>query len=76
MFDPPYMHTPGGTAHVNHQNFEGYYRNNRASSASKYHEAVLDLYFAAAKEAVARFEAERRLLSSSAKTRYAPISSG
>ena len=51
VFDPPYMHTPGGTAHVNHQNFEGYYRNNKASSASKYHEAVLDLYFAAAKEA-------------------------
>jgi hypothetical protein len=20
VFDPPYMHTPGGTAHVNHQN--------------------------------------------------------
>ena len=35
VFDPPYMHTPGGTAHVNHQNFEGYYRNNKASSASK-----------------------------------------
>ncbi len=22
VFDPPYMHTPGGTAHQNHQNFE------------------------------------------------------
>ena len=22
VLDPPYMHTPGGTAHVNHQNFE------------------------------------------------------
>src|SRR5437899_1861054 len=32
VFDPPYMHTPGGTAHVNHQNYEGYYRNNVASS--------------------------------------------
>ncbi len=51
VFDPPYMHTPGGTAHVNHQNYEGYYRNNRASSEKKYHEAVLDLYFSAADEA-------------------------
>lgn len=51
VFDPPYMHTPGGTAHVNHQNYEGYYKNNRASSDKKYHEAVLDLYFAAAREA-------------------------
>jgi len=46
VFDPPYMHTPGGTAHVNHQNYEGYYGNNRAAQVSglKYHEAVLDLY--------------------------------
>jgi len=51
VFDPPYMHTPGGTAHTNHQNFEGYYRNNNAQSDKKYHEAVLDLYFTAAKEA-------------------------
>jgi hypothetical protein len=51
VFDPPYMHTPGGTAHINHQNFETYYRNNVASSEKKYHEAVLDLYFLAAKEA-------------------------
>jgi DNA modification methylase len=51
VFDPPYMHTPGGTAHVNHQNFEGYYKNNGASSDKKYHEAVLDLYFTAAREA-------------------------
>jgi hypothetical protein len=51
VFDPPYMHTPGGTAHVDHQNFEGYYKNNGASSAKKYHEAVLDLYFSAAREA-------------------------
>lgn len=51
VFDPPYMHTPGGTAHVNHQNYEGYYRNNLASSQKKYHEAVLDLYFSAAREA-------------------------
>ncbi|MCB0074011.1 MAG: hypothetical protein KDE20_21235 [Caldilineaceae bacterium] len=51
VFDPPYMHTPGGTAHVNHQNYEGYYRNNQVDSNKKYHEAVLDLYFTAAREA-------------------------
>lgn len=51
VFDPPYMHTPGGTAHVEHQNYEAYYRNNRANSDKKYHEAVLDLYFSAAREA-------------------------
>ena len=54
VFDPPYMHTPGGTAHVNHQNYEDYYRNNSAENGSgkKYHEAVLDLYFKAADEAL------------------------
>ena len=51
VFDPPYMHTPGGSAHVNHQNYEGYYKNNQASSPKKYHEAVLDLYYLAAQEA-------------------------
>lgn len=51
VFDPPYMHTPGGTAHVNHQNYEVYYKNNKADSRKKYHEAVLDLYFTAAGEA-------------------------
>jgi hypothetical protein len=53
VFDPPYMHTPGGTAHVNHQNYEGYYRNNGAGNGTtkKYHEAVLDLYFQAGHEA-------------------------
>lgn len=51
VFDPPYMHTPGGTAHVKHQNYEGYYQNNKVNSKKKYHEAVLDLYFTAAKEA-------------------------
>lgn len=52
VFDPPYMHTPGGTAHVGHQNYEGYYRNNGAGNGTekKYHEAVLDLYFKAARE--------------------------
>jgi tRNA G10 N-methylase Trm11 len=53
VFDPPYMHTPGGTAHNGHQNFENYYSNNQGSTAGvkKYHEAVLDLYFTAAVEA-------------------------
>jgi tRNA G10 N-methylase Trm11 len=52
VLDPPYMHTPGGTAHVGHQNFESYYQNNNTiHSEKKYHEAVLDLYFCAAQEA-------------------------
>lgn len=52
VFDPPYMHTPGGTAHQNHQNFEQYYNNNGTENgAKKYHEAVLDLYFKGAREA-------------------------
>jgi hypothetical protein len=51
VFDPPYMHTPGGTAHNGHQNFEHYYANNDATGEKKYHEAVLDLYFSAAVEA-------------------------
>ena len=52
VFDPPYMHTPGGTAHQRHQNFEQYYYNNGTENgAKKYHEAVLDLYFKGAREA-------------------------
>jgi hypothetical protein len=53
VFDPPYMHTPGGTAHVGHQNFEGYYQNNLAGDGTekKYHDAVLDLYFRTGVEA-------------------------
>jgi DNA modification methylase len=52
VFDPPYMHTPGGTAHNGHQNYEQYYGNNRSSNEKhKYHEAVLDLYFKTGKEA-------------------------
>src|SRR5271170_4459986 len=53
VFDPPYMHTPGGTAHVGHQNYENYYANNvtQNGSGKKYHEAVLDLYFRTAHEA-------------------------
>lgn len=53
VLDPPYMHTPGGTAHVNHQNYEHYYRNNGSSlkTEKKYHEAVLELYIQAGEEA-------------------------
>ncbi|MEW5816485.1 MAG: DNA methyltransferase [Spirochaetota bacterium] len=52
VFDPPYMHTPGGSAHVNHQNYENYYANNNTKhNSKKYHEAVLDLYFSGALEA-------------------------
>src|SRR5437899_1629162 len=59
VFDPPYMHTPGGTAHQNHQNFELYYYNNGAGNGlKKYHEAVLDLYFAGAREAYRVLRAE------------------
>lgn len=45
VFDPPYMHTPGGTAHEGHQNYETYYKNNGTGNGTdkKYHEAVLDL---------------------------------
>ncbi len=60
VFDPPYMHTPGGTAHVNHQNYEGYYRNNGTGNGTekKYHEAVLELYFQAGREASRVLRAE------------------
>ena len=53
VLDPPYMHTPGGTAHNNHQNYDEYYRNNRAAKGlkKKYHDAVLELYFQASREA-------------------------
>lgn len=51
VFDPPYMHVSGGSAHVNHQNYERYYRNNdNPEHTKKYHEAVLDLYFKTAGE--------------------------
>lgn len=52
VFDPPYMHSPGGTAHRG-QPFERYYRNNGTGNrtGSKYHEAVLELYIDTGKEA-------------------------
>jgi hypothetical protein len=59
VFDPPYMHTPGGTAHQNHQNFEHYYCNNGTENGGKkYHEAVLDLYFQGAREAYRALKVE------------------
>ena len=52
VLDPPYMHTPGGTAHSQQNPFEEYYRNNKAGGQTKrkYHEAVLDLYLDAGRE--------------------------
>ena len=54
VLDPPYMHSPGGSAHTStHAAFEKHYRNNGSGNqtASKYHEAVLDLYRDAGQEA-------------------------
>ena len=35
VFDPPYMHSPGGTAHSTHTPFENYYRNNRTGNTTE-----------------------------------------
>lgn len=53
VLDPPYMHTPGGTAHTAHTAFERHYRNNGTGNrtARKYHDAVLALYEEAGAEA-------------------------
>ena len=53
VLDPPYMHSPGGTAHQSHSPFEDHYRNNGSGNRTerKYHEAVLDLYHDAGVEA-------------------------
>lgn len=53
VLDPPYMHSPGGTAHTGHSAFERHYRNNRTGNNTprKYHEAVLALYEGAGVEA-------------------------
>ena len=53
VLDPPYMHTPGGSAHEGHQNYDDYYRNNSGFKGitKKYHDAVLELYFQASVEA-------------------------
>ncbi len=51
--DPPYMHSPGGSAHTAHAAFEEHYRNNGSGNRTeaKYHEAVLALYADAGREA-------------------------
>ena len=53
VLDPPYMHSPGGTAHTAHSAFERHYRNNGTGNRTtkKYHEAVVELYEQAGKEA-------------------------
>ncbi len=53
VLDPPYMHSPGGTAHTVHTAFERHYRNNITGNRTtkKYHEAVLELYEDAGREA-------------------------
>ncbi len=53
VLDPPYMHSPGGTAHTVHTPFEEHYRNNGSGrqTESKYHQAVVELYRDASREA-------------------------
>ena len=53
ILDPPYMHSPGGSAHSVHTAFEKHYRNNGTGNktSAKYHEAVLELYADAGLEA-------------------------
>ncbi|WP_425152787.1 DNA methyltransferase [Candidatus Palauibacter sp.] len=53
VLDPPYMHSPGGTAHSSHSAFERHYRNNGTGNRTerKYHDAVLALYEEAGEEA-------------------------
>ena len=53
VLDPPYMHSPGGSAHTVHTAFEKHYRNNGSGrqTGAKYHEAVLELYRDAGQEA-------------------------
>ncbi len=53
VLDPPYMHTPGGTAYETMPAYENCYRNNdtEAPEGLKYHDAVVGLYVEAAREA-------------------------
>ena len=53
VLDPPYMHSPGGSAHTVHDAFERHYRNNGSGNqtGAKYHEAVVALYEDAGREA-------------------------
>lgn len=53
VLDPPYMHSPGGTAHTNQPAFEEHYRNNKTgnNTEKKYHAAVVALYEESGREA-------------------------
>ena len=53
VLDPPYMHSPGGTAHSSHNAFEEHYQNNGSGkqTEAKYHQAVVELYEEAGREA-------------------------
>lgn len=53
VLDPPYMHTPGGTAYESMPAYENCYRNNEVAAPEglKYHDAVLGLYVEAGREA-------------------------
>ena len=53
VLDPPYMHSPGGGTHSGQPAFEEHYRNNGTGNNTnkKYHEAVVELYKEAGKEA-------------------------
>jgi len=53
VLDPPYMHSPGGTAYESMPAYENCYRNNDAEAPEglKYHDAVVGLYVEAAREA-------------------------
>ena len=53
ILDPPYMHSPGGTTYESQASFDEYYGNNATgnNTSKKYHEAVLELYIDAGKEA-------------------------
>lgn len=52
VLDPPFMHSPGGTAYQTHGAHEAFYRNNatEAPEGTRYHEAVVRLYVEAARE--------------------------
>jgi tRNA G10 N-methylase Trm11 len=53
VFDPPYMHSSGGSSHASGAStaMDKYYRNNATKRVSDGHLQVLDLYFTAAVEA-------------------------
>lgn len=73
VFDPPYMHTPGGTAHQNHQNFELYYYNNQTSNSEKNITRLFSIFISEARRKHFASCARMAFLSSSAKTRFARI---